>query len=68
MEGPLVSYEDVLRNDAARQVKYRRELIKRGVFEMPEPSGRNHISAAHTEADIAQTLEIAEQALIASAG
>ena len=67
MEGPLVSYEDVLRNDTEAQVRYRRELIKRGVFEMPERVGRNHIGAAHTEDDIAQTLEIAEQALLASA-
>ena len=67
MEGPLVSYEDVLRNDTEAQVRYRRELIKRGVFEMPERVGRNHIGAAHTEDDIAQTLAIAEQALLASA-
>jgi glutamate-1-semialdehyde 2,1-aminomutase len=66
MEGPLTSYEDVLRNDVDRQIRYRRELIKRGVFEMPEGGGRNHIGAAHSETDIGQTLEIAEQALLAS--
>lgn len=67
MEGPLTSYEDVLRNDVQRQVRYRRELIKRGVFEMPERGGRNHISVAHSEDDVSRTLEIAEQALVASA-
>jgi glutamate-1-semialdehyde 2,1-aminomutase len=66
MEGPLESYEDVLRNDAGRQIRYRQELIKRGVFEMPERGGRNHISAAHSESDITQTLEIAEEALVAA--
>jgi glutamate-1-semialdehyde 2,1-aminomutase len=67
MEGPLVSYEDVLRNNGEQQVRYRRELLERGVFEMPEAGGRNHIGAAHTESDIAQTLEVAGEALLASA-
>ena len=41
-------YEDVLRNDTELFLRYRRELIARGVFEMPESLGRSHISAAHT--------------------
>jgi glutamate-1-semialdehyde 2,1-aminomutase len=63
MEGPLESYDDALRNDAELQVRYRKELIGRGVFEMPESSGRNHISHAHTASDVARTLEIARDAL-----
>jgi glutamate-1-semialdehyde 2,1-aminomutase len=63
MEGPLHSYEDVLRNDREKQVAYRRELIARGIFEMPEVSGRNHITASHTEADIDRSLEAARDAL-----
>jgi glutamate-1-semialdehyde 2,1-aminomutase len=66
MEGPLRSYEDVLRNDAALFGRYRRELIARGVFEMPESLGRSHISAAHTADDVDRTLEIAEEALRAA--
>jgi glutamate-1-semialdehyde 2,1-aminomutase len=57
-------FEDVLRNDASRQVRYRQELIKRGIFEMPESSGRNHISVMHTADDVAHTLEVAEDALL----
>jgi glutamate-1-semialdehyde 2,1-aminomutase len=66
MEGPLRTYEDVLRNDTALFMRYRRELIARGVFEMPESLGRSHISAAHTEDDIDASLEVAEQALRAA--
>jgi glutamate-1-semialdehyde 2,1-aminomutase len=63
MDGPLRSYEDALRNDAARFVRYRRALIARGVFEMPESLGRSHISASHTADDIDRSLEAARDAL-----
>jgi glutamate-1-semialdehyde 2,1-aminomutase len=63
MEGPLETYEDVLRNDTQLFLRYRRELVTRGVFEMPESLGRSHISAAHTPDDIDRSLEIAEAAL-----
>jgi glutamate-1-semialdehyde 2,1-aminomutase len=66
MEGPLRSYEDVLRNDAALFRRYRRELIARGIFEMPENLGRSHISAAHTDDDVDRSLEAAEEALAAA--
>lgn len=66
MEGPLETYEDVLRNDDALFGRYRRELIKRGVFEMPESLGRSHIGASHTEDDIDRSLEAAEEALRAA--
>jgi glutamate-1-semialdehyde 2,1-aminomutase len=66
MEGPLETYEDVLRNDDALFGAYRRELIKRGVFEMPESLGRSHISAAHTRDDIDRSLEAAEDSLRAA--
>jgi glutamate-1-semialdehyde 2,1-aminomutase len=66
MEGPLQTYEDVLRNDAALFMRYRRELIARGVFEMPESLGRSHISAAHTDDDVDRSLEAAEAALAAA--
>jgi glutamate-1-semialdehyde 2,1-aminomutase len=66
MEGPLDSYDDVLRNDNALFVRYRRELIARGVFEMPESLGRSHISASHTEDDIDRSLAAAEEALAAA--
>ena len=66
MEGPLESYDDALRNDTELFLRYRRELIRRGVFEMPENLGRNHISAAHTPDDIDRALAVAEEALHAA--
>jgi glutamate-1-semialdehyde 2,1-aminomutase len=66
MEGPLETYEDVLRNDTALFLRYRRELVARGVFEMPESLGRSHIGAAHTEDDVDRSLEVAEAALAAA--
>jgi len=66
MEGPLDSYDDVLRNDNELFIRYRRELIKRGVLEMPESLGRSHISFSHTEEDVDRSLEAAEEALRAA--
>jgi glutamate-1-semialdehyde 2,1-aminomutase len=66
MDGPLETYEDALRNDEALFGRYRRELIARGIFEMPESLGRSHISAAHTADDVDRSLEAAEDALRAA--
>jgi glutamate-1-semialdehyde 2,1-aminomutase len=66
MEGPLETYEDVLRNDTELFMRYRRELVARGVFEMPESLGRSHIGAAHTDDDVDRSLEAAEEALAAA--
>ena len=66
MEGPLNAFEDVLRNDTALFGRYRRELIARGIFEMPESLGRSHISAAHTDDDVDRSLEAARDALRAA--
>jgi glutamate-1-semialdehyde 2,1-aminomutase len=68
MDGPLRSYEDVLRNDEALFGRYRRELVARGVFEMPESLGRSHIGASHTDEDIDRSLEAARDALRAALG
>jgi len=66
MEGPLESYDDVLRNDGELFGRYRRELVARGIFEMPESLGRSHIGASHTDADVDRSLEAAEAALRAA--
>jgi glutamate-1-semialdehyde 2,1-aminomutase len=63
MEGPLETYDDTLRNDADLFVRYRRELARHGVFEMPENLGRSHVMYSHTDADVDLTLEAAEAAL-----
>jgi glutamate-1-semialdehyde 2,1-aminomutase len=63
MEGPVNSYTDLLRNNNNLDVAFRRELVRRGVLVHPTPLKRNHICAAHTDADIDFTLENAEAAL-----
>jgi glutamate-1-semialdehyde 2,1-aminomutase len=63
MEGPLVSYDDVVRNDHELFVAYRRELVRRGVLEMPENIGRNHLMYSHTTDDVDRSLELAREAL-----
>jgi glutamate-1-semialdehyde 2,1-aminomutase len=66
MEGPLLSFDDAVRGDSQMFVRYREELIKRGVFEEPLSYGRSHISYSHTDEDIDRSLEIAEEALRAT--
>jgi glutamate-1-semialdehyde 2,1-aminomutase len=63
MEPPIQSYTDLLRNDVDQFVAYRRELIQRGVYELPVNLKRNHVSLAHTEADIDESLQVAEASL-----
>ncbi len=63
MEGPIESYADLLRNDAARFLAYRRRLIERGVLKVPLNLKRCHLSYSHTQSDVERTLEIAEDVL-----
>jgi glutamate-1-semialdehyde 2,1-aminomutase len=50
-------------HDAARDLRYRRALIERGIYHFPLPTKQGSISAAHTEQDIDQTLEATRQSL-----
>jgi glutamate-1-semialdehyde 2,1-aminomutase len=62
--GPLVSYEDVLRNDTELFLRFKRGLIERGVLEMPAINAmRSHIGYSHSVEDIDRTLEISEESL-----
>jgi len=63
MEGPIASYTDLLRNDDKRDVWFRSQMCARGIFMLPTALKRNHVSAAHTEADIDRTLEAAREVL-----
>ena len=63
MSGPANDYEDLLRNDVKMFVSHRLKLIENGVYELPVNLKRNHISLAHTQADIAQTLDIVDTVL-----
>lgn len=67
LEPPVESYTDLLRNDKEFFVRERRRMIEEGIFMLPMNLKRNHISAAHTEADIKLTLEKARKVLRAEA-
>lgn len=57
------SYDDALTSDAELYVGLHRGLIERGFLTVPINLKRNHITAAHTEEDIARTLQAAEDTL-----
>jgi glutamate-1-semialdehyde 2,1-aminomutase len=62
-EKAIENYSDLLDNDSGLYVNYRRELMKRGIFEIPMNLKRNHVGFSHTDADIETSLEAAEEAL-----
>jgi len=63
LDGPILGYDDLLRNDTARDVAFRQGMCERGIFMIPTALKRNHVSAAHTDADIDRTLEVAREVL-----
>lgn len=63
MEGPIRSYTDLLRNDAAKFVAYRRELTERGFFKLPMNLKRACVSLSHTEEQLDRTLQASEDVL-----
>ena len=63
LEGPVVSYDDLLANDVDLFVGYRRELMKDGIFELPLNLKRSHFSYAHTDDDVDRLLEATEGAV-----
>ena len=67
MSGEISSYDDLLRNDVDRFVRYRLGMIERGIYMLPVNLKRNHVSLAHTEADIDATLQASEGVLRAMA-
>ncbi|MFC7621090.1 aspartate aminotransferase family protein [Microlunatus sp. GCM10028923] len=56
-------YRELLDNDHQAYIDFHRAMINRGVLMLPLSLKRNHVSGAHTQADIDQTLEAAESAL-----
>jgi glutamate-1-semialdehyde 2,1-aminomutase len=65
LDGPVESYDDLLANDVELFTGYRRELMKRGVFELPLNLKRSHFSYAHTDEDVDRLLEGTEAAVAA---
>jgi glutamate-1-semialdehyde 2,1-aminomutase len=63
LDGPVVSYDDLLRNDVDLFVGYRRELMKDGIFELPLNLKRSHFSYAHVDEDVDRLLVATEAAV-----
>jgi glutamate-1-semialdehyde 2,1-aminomutase len=63
LDGPVDSYEDLLRNDVELFVGYRRALLPYGIFELPLNLKRSHISYAHEDADVDALLDATEHAV-----
>ncbi|PKB78694.1 MAG: glutamate-1-semialdehyde-2,1-aminomutase [SAR202 cluster bacterium Io17-Chloro-G9] len=61
--GPVASLAQVEQSDAALYGRYFHALLERGVYTAPSQFEAGFVSAAHTEADIDQTIAIAEEAL-----
>jgi len=64
MDHEPVSYHDILVNhDFDFDARYRKALIKSGIYKFPAPIKQGSISFAHTAEDIGKTLEVTEQVL-----
>lgn len=61
--GPVENYTDLLKNDTQADIWFRRSMCELGFFMLPTAIKRNHVSAAHSDADIDRTLEAARQVL-----
>ncbi|MFI6226195.1 aspartate aminotransferase family protein [Micromonospora echinospora] len=64
MPGPVPrTYDDLLRNDAGMFIGYRRRMPEHGIFELPLNLKRNHVSYAHTDADVDHLVEATRAAV-----
>lgn len=63
MDSNISRYDDLLRNNDARDVAFRKGMCERGIFMIPTALKRNHVSAAHTDEDIDRTLEAAREVM-----
>ncbi|WP_207947021.1 aspartate aminotransferase family protein [Actinomadura sp. 7K507] len=62
-ESPIRGYRDLMRNNNDAYVAFHRRMTDRGFLMLPLTLKRNHVSAAHTPADIDRTLEAARDVL-----
>lgn len=59
----VLNYRDALRCDTAAYARFHHNLLQRGVFFAPSQFEAAFISLAHSEDDIAETIEVARKAL-----
>jgi len=63
VEGPVKSFADAQKGDAAKFGKWHRMMLERGVYLAPSMYEAGFISMAHTEEDIAKTIAIADEVM-----
>jgi glutamate-1-semialdehyde 2,1-aminomutase len=63
LDGEVAGYRDLLRNDGRAYAEFHRRMTAAGHLMLPIALKRNHISGAHTEADIDTTLNVAHDVL-----
>jgi glutamate-1-semialdehyde 2,1-aminomutase len=62
-EGTYSRYEDLLRNDDALDLAFRRELVAHRYIFQPLPMKRMYVNAAHDKAILDRALEVMESSL-----
>lgn len=62
-EGPINGYKDLMRNNDAHYKQFHRRMTDKGFLMLPMSLKRNHISYAHTEEDVDNTLTAARETL-----
>jgi glutamate-1-semialdehyde 2,1-aminomutase len=62
-EGPVRSWDDAAGSDTKRFGAWHREMIERGIYWPPSQFEAAFLSGAHTEDDVAKTVEAAQAAL-----
>jgi len=69
MDHPPCDWHDIADNhDMDFDTRYRTALIERGVYYFPLPTKQASLSAAHTEADVGETLRVTDEVLAALKG
>ena len=61
-ESPVTDYESAKQADTKRYAQFFRAMLESGIYLAPSQFEAAFISLAHTEADIAQTVDCARQA------
>jgi glutamate-1-semialdehyde 2,1-aminomutase len=62
---PVRNYTDVMETDAPAYVKFFRGMLERGIYLAPSPYEALFVSLAHSDEDLARTLEAAGKAMAA---
>jgi glutamate-1-semialdehyde 2,1-aminomutase len=62
-EGPVKSFTDAAKSDTKKFARWHRMMLERGVYLAPSQYEAGFTSLAHTEADVAKTIAIADEVM-----